>query len=118
MIFAISCKQKDTYDFQIVNETDFHIDEFEFDDEIFEINPYDQSPVFTRTLLYNCVCISEPLVEIRIKTFSDSVNTFENSIGNVFAPANRSTSEINIFRITLSDSLEFPNYVFDIEYEP
>ena len=118
MFIASSCKQKDTYDFQIINETDFHIDEFEFNDEIFEVFPHDKSPVFTRTLLYNCICITEPLVVIRIKTFSDSVNTYENSIGKVFAPANRSTSETNIFRITLSDSVEFPSYVFDIRYEP
>ena len=113
-----SCSLKESYEFQVVNKTEFNIDLFEFDDEAFEVPPQGESEVFSETLVYNCFCFTEPLVPIGVRVFSDSTDTYEHSIGQVLSPARRSKSGKNILRVTLADSIDFPNRVFRIEYDP
>ncbi|MFY7708490.1 MAG: hypothetical protein ACOVQ5_10440 [Flavobacteriales bacterium] len=112
IILTSSCRQKEDYEFKIVNNTDYKIDILEFNDDEFEIGPRGESNSFSRNLVHNCICFTNPQTSIGVKKFSDGQNTYEHSLG--FSVVTAKFKSKNIIEINLTSDPEFPTAVFDI----
>ncbi len=110
-----SCSKKE-YNFQIINNTEYKIDDFGSGDLNFSILPYGQTEEFDKELINNCICFTSPQTQIAVRTFSDSLNTYDYIYGVSYVTSGFDKKNLNRIEIRLADSIDFPNYVFVVEF--
>lgn len=115
---STSCsKKEDTFTIRVTNHTQYHINEFDFDGERFELIPNGGSALFNRELLTDCACATQPLTSLGVNKFSDSTQTYTHLTGQVLGASDFSSDKIIFINIHLKDSIDFPSNIFDIDYE-
>lgn len=91
LIFMLtSCNKETTYSCKLINETSYHIKEIKFtcavDEKSVSVTPLGTSDKFELRYVKNTGrFFSEPLVCITVTEYSDSTQTYQNSIGRTMA---------------------------------
>ena len=120
IILAVSnscSKKEDTFSIRVTNHTGYHINEFEFDGEKFELLPNGGSTLFNRELLTDCSCATQPLTSLGVNKFSDSTQIYTHLTSQVLGASDFSSDKIIFINIHLKDSIFFPSDIFAIDYE-
>ncbi len=112
IISVASCRQKENYEFKIINNTDYNIDIFEFNDDKFEISPKGETQSFSRTLVDNCICPTNPQTSLAVRKFSDSSGVYSHNRGVSIVTSGFLPN--NIIEINLANDPDFPDYTFKL----
>jgi hypothetical protein len=111
LINLISCTNDIRHQFIIENKTQYVINKILIggtDTLIFSIRPNGTSEPFVVTRRDNMVSLfSEPLLAITVQSYSDSIATYENNIGEVIGFAGFNTDKVNTLTIRNDDSSEY-----------
>jgi hypothetical protein len=107
---------KRKYTFQIINNTNYKIDDFEIGDLNIIIPPLGQTEEFNKKLVNNCICFSNPQTQIEVRYFSDTISKYDYTKGVSYVTSGFDKKNINRIEINLADSIDFPNHVFDLEF--
>lgn len=81
--FLISCLGERDYEFAVYNTTNYKINSFKIDNVAVSIEPNDTSERVTWCFGGTYLNFTEPLVGFCVASYSDSVSTFKNNIGEV-----------------------------------
>lgn len=112
-----SCEKEITFDCTLINETKYRINKIEFscsiDKKTVSIPPFGKSEKFE--LRYEKSVgrfFAEPLLCITVTEYSDSTQTYQNSIGRTMAISNLKKN--NEFIIEYEPSTLYPSSIFKV----
>lgn len=115
-VILISCSMERDYEFKVYNKTNYKINSFKIEEDVeIAIEPNDSSEIITWHHDGTYFNFTEPLVALFIAEYSDSLNVFKNSIGQVFSIPDLNKKDVNRIEITLCDNCQIKDYIFDIE---
>jgi len=112
-----SCKKEITYDCTIINETNYRIDKIEFscavDKRSVSIPSFGTSEKFELRYVKSAGrFFSEPLLCITVTEYSDSTQTYQNSIGQTMSISDLKKN--NEFIIKYEPSTLYPSDIFKV----
>ncbi|MCI5054777.1 MAG: hypothetical protein MRY83_01645 [Flavobacteriales bacterium] len=114
-VLLSSCGKNEEFEFMIVNNTSYHIDEFQFDENNYEIFPNESSSAFKQTVTTRYGGLSSaPASYLAVKQFSDSSGNYDHFTG-IDIKAYDFSGDLNIIEISLTNNQEFPDHVFEIK---
>ena len=114
----LSCEKEIIFDCTLTNETEYQINKIEFscavDKKIISIPPQSTSEKFELRYVRNAGrFFSEPLLCIKVAEYSDSIQTYQNSIGRVMSISDLKKN--NEFVINYEASALYPSDIFKVK---
>lgn len=116
---CISCTTEIDYRFKVKNTTNYQLDKIVFgnmDGTIISVKPNMTSDLFIIKRQDNKLAkfFSEPLLGVTVLSYSDSVSTYENQIGEVISISDLKEDEINILTFRLVKQTHHPTHKFTV----
>lgn len=117
ILLFCSCKKEITYECTLINETHYRIEKLEFscavDNKTVLIMPRKASEKFELRYVKRAgMFVSEPLLCITVTEYSDSLKSYQNSIGQTFSISDLQKN--NEFIVTYKPSTLYPNHIFEV----
>jgi hypothetical protein len=112
-----SCSKEITYDCTLINETNYRIDKIEFtcavDQRTISVPPMGTSEKFELRYVRNAGrFFDEPLLCLTISEYSDSTQTYQNSIGSTMSISDLEKN--NEFVIKYEPNTMYPSDIFKV----
>jgi hypothetical protein len=103
----------------VKNATDYQLDKIVFgnmDGTIISVKPNMTSDLFIIKRQNNDLAkfFSEPLLGVTVLSYSDSISTYENQIGEVISISDLKKDEINILTFRLTKQTRYPTHKFTV----
>ncbi len=118
-IVISSCSKARDYEFVVYNATDYKIDIFKIGSgkrkiEI-SVKPNDTSEVFVYEFDGTYFNFTEPLLGLHVYEYSDSINTYNNGIGQLASIPDLRKKSTNIIDISLREDAMERDCIFEIK---